>query len=88
MAGGSSSAGGGGARDSGAAGYRAATVHHLDELRAAGQLLWENTRYGATYAIDRDELLQRLLTKCLCCTADSTKPSPLSLQQPLTSAGS
>lgn len=37
-------------------GYRMTTPEHLDRLRSAGQLLWENRRYGSTYAVDRQGL--------------------------------
>jgi guanylate kinase len=39
-------------------GYRMATDVHLDQLRASGEVLWENSRYGATYAVDRREVLR------------------------------
>jgi guanylate kinase len=41
-------------------GYRMATAEQLDQARGQGDILWENDRYGATYAIDRDELRRRL----------------------------
>jgi guanylate kinase len=37
-------------------GYRLATQDALDTLRARGELLYSNTRYGATYAVDRGEI--------------------------------
>lgn len=41
-------------------GYRMTTAEELHALRERGEIIWENHRYGATYAIDRTELLQRL----------------------------
>ncbi|MGW7821884.1 phosphotransferase-like protein [Streptomyces puniciscabiei] len=35
------------------AGYRMGTAEQLDELEAAGDVVYANTRYGNTYAIDR-----------------------------------
>ncbi|MFF0509149.1 guanylate kinase [Streptomyces fimicarius] len=35
------------------AGYRIGTAEQLHKLRAAGNVLYANTRYGNTYAIDR-----------------------------------
>jgi guanylate kinase len=42
------------------AGYRMTTEQHLQELRAAGEVIWENHRYGATYVVDRPQLLALL----------------------------
>jgi guanylate kinase len=36
--------------------YRMITTEHLALLRKAGQVVWENTRYGATYVVDREGL--------------------------------
>jgi guanylate kinase len=41
-------------------GYRLATVAEVDRLRAAGEILWENRRYGATYFVDRGFLAEEL----------------------------
>lgn len=41
-------------------GYRMTTPEHLDQLRSTGEILWENHRYGATYAVDRHALDQAL----------------------------
>ncbi|MFY1656989.1 kinase [Micromonospora sp. WMMD1274] len=38
------------------AGYRMTTVEHIDQLRAAGDVVWENHRYGAVYVVDRPTL--------------------------------
>lgn len=42
--------------------YRMIDRSHLDELRARGEVVWENERYGSVYAIDlpglRDSLRQ------------------------------
>ena len=38
------------------AGYRLTTSERIDQLSSEGQLLYENSRYGARYAIDRDGL--------------------------------
>lgn len=38
-------------------GYRLTTSSALDRMRQAGNILYENDRYGATYAIDRDALV-------------------------------
>ncbi|MFF8910953.1 phosphotransferase-like protein [Streptomyces olivaceoviridis] len=35
------------------AGYRMDTAEHLEELEAAGNVIYANARYGNTYAIDR-----------------------------------
>lgn len=43
-----------------ASGYRMTTDAELEALRAKGDMVWENRRYGATYAIDRPTL-ERLL---------------------------
>ncbi|MEV4758943.1 kinase [Micromonospora sp. NPDC049559] len=42
------------------AGYRMTTPDALNELRDRGEIVWENHRYGATYAVDRPELVARL----------------------------
>jgi guanylate kinase len=42
------------------AGYRLTTSAELDRLAAAGAIVWENSRYGARYAIDLPELAARL----------------------------
>lgn len=41
-------------------GYRMTTLDEIERLRAKGEVLWENHRYGATYAVDRDALLAHL----------------------------
>lgn len=41
-------------------GYRLATVAEVERLRKAGEILWENRRYGATYIVDRSFLSQEL----------------------------
>ncbi|GAA3140215.1 phosphotransferase-like protein [Streptomyces echinatus] len=38
------------------AGYRMGTVEQLDELEAAGDVVYANTRYGNTYVLDRPGL--------------------------------
>ncbi|WP_280379796.1 hypothetical protein [Nocardia wallacei] len=38
------------------AGYRMASALELDQLAAAGQIIYSNTRYASTYSIDRPEL--------------------------------
>ncbi|MGE3413447.1 MAG: kinase [Dehalococcoidia bacterium] len=38
-------------------GYRRATDSVINALRAAGDVVWENERYGARYVIDRPALL-------------------------------
>lgn len=43
-------------------GYRMTTSAVLQELREHGAVVWENTRYGATYAIDRPGLVDALAT--------------------------
>lgn len=43
-------------------GYRFATREQLDELRSKGLLVWENHRYGATYAVDMPGLQQVIKT--------------------------
>jgi guanylate kinase len=40
--------------------YRMTTTDQLHDLRLRGDLVWENHRYGATYAIDREGLLHAL----------------------------
>jgi guanylate kinase len=42
------------------AGYRMTTSAALRDLRENGDLIWENTRYGAVYAVDRPVLLNHL----------------------------
>jgi guanylate kinase len=42
------------------AGYRMTTDAALRELRKSGDLIWENSRYGAVYAVDRPALLGHL----------------------------
>lgn len=37
-------------------GYRMTTAEHVDQLRAAGHVVWENHRYGAVYVVDRPTL--------------------------------
>ena len=39
-----------------ASGYRVTTEADLAALRSIGAIVWENQRYGATYAIDRETL--------------------------------
>jgi guanylate kinase len=39
-------------------GYRPTTVERIDQLSAEGALLYENSRYGARYAIDRRGLAE------------------------------
>ncbi|MGK5675046.1 kinase [Micromonospora sp. URMC 106] len=41
-------------------GYRATTPAEIEELRRRGDILWEDQRQGATYAIDRSRLTARL----------------------------
>jgi guanylate kinase len=41
-------------------GYRMTTSAVLGELRENGDLIWENSRYGAVYAVDRPALLDHL----------------------------
>lgn len=41
-------------------GYRRSTAAALEQLRAAGALVWETHRYGAVYAIDRAGLAELL----------------------------
>lgn len=41
-------------------GYRMTTEAEIDVLRAAGDVVWENHRYGAVYVVDRPELVERL----------------------------
>jgi guanylate kinase len=38
-------------------GYRMVSREQLDGLRAHGELIWENSRYGAVYGVDRAGLL-------------------------------
>lgn len=37
-------------------GYRMTTISHVDVLRKAGNVIWENFRYGAFYVVDRPSL--------------------------------
>ncbi len=41
-------------------GYRSTTAAALEQLRAAGALIWETHRYGAVYAIDHAGVTQLL----------------------------
>jgi guanylate kinase len=43
-------------------GYRMTTEPAIDELRARGDIIWENRRYGSLYVIDRPTLLEQLST--------------------------
>lgn len=45
-------------------GYRMVDQGFIDQLRSSGDLLWENYRYGAHYAVERDSLV-KLLTDCI-----------------------
>lgn len=47
------------------AGYRMRTESDLARLRTAGEIIWENTRYGATYVIDRPTLDEMMRTGSL-----------------------
>lgn len=42
------------------AGYRMASEARIAELRATGTVVWENSRYGATYVIDEMSLRRAL----------------------------
>lgn len=44
------------------AGYRVGTAADLRRLREVGEVIWENTRYGATYVVDRTALRTQLAT--------------------------
>ncbi len=41
-------------------GYRTGTLQMLEQLHGAGDVIWENRRYGATHVVDRPELTRRL----------------------------
>lgn len=41
-------------------GYRPTTAPEIDQLRATGQVVWENRRYEATYVVDRAGLTAAL----------------------------
>lgn len=41
-------------------GYRMTTRAALQELRECGAIVWENSRYGATYAVDHPGLVDAL----------------------------
>jgi guanylate kinase len=41
-------------------GYRLVTAYQLNDLRERGELIWENERYGAVYAVDRPGLIERM----------------------------
>jgi len=43
-----------------ATGYRMTDMATINELRRSGDVVWENRRYGAVYAIDRPFLLESL----------------------------
>ena len=43
-------------------GYRMSTPYAVDQLRAAGDIIFENHRYGSTYVIDRPGLTVALAT--------------------------
>ncbi|MGL5819116.1 MAG: hypothetical protein ACRCYR_16240 [Phycicoccus sp.] len=40
--------------------YRNVSTHELDRLRACGEIVWENTNYGASYATDRAGLTKAM----------------------------
>jgi guanylate kinase len=42
------------------AGYRMTNAADVERLRAAGEVLWENRRYGALYLVDRPSLVAQL----------------------------
>jgi guanylate kinase len=42
------------------AGYRMTTLAHIDTLRNAGSVIWENRRYDALYVVDRASLIDML----------------------------
>ena len=42
-------------------GYRLTTAEEVKELREAGQVLWENSRYNALYVVDKPYLVASLL---------------------------
>jgi guanylate kinase len=41
-------------------GYRISTPGEVESLRSRGDIVWENSRYGASYYIDRGYLLDQL----------------------------
>jgi guanylate kinase len=41
-------------------GYRMTSSEDIDALRARGEVIWENQRYGASYVVDRGGLLTAL----------------------------
>jgi guanylate kinase len=41
-------------------GYRLTTRSHLDELRKSGEIVWENRRYNAVYAIGKTSLAEEM----------------------------
>jgi guanylate kinase len=41
-------------------GYRMTTAASIERYRQAGDIIWAHERYGATYAIDRGALVERL----------------------------
>jgi guanylate kinase len=43
-----------------AAGYRMTTEAAMQALRASGEIVWENRRYDALYAVDRTSLREHL----------------------------
>lgn len=43
-------------------GYRVVDRASLEELNTAGDIIWRNDRYGATYAVDRTGLIDHLQT--------------------------
>jgi guanylate kinase len=45
-----------------AVGYRLTSEYEISRLRQAGEVVWQNERYGATYVIDRPHLLGCLRT--------------------------
>lgn len=42
-------------------GYNMTTLRDLEKLRAQGVVVWENSRYGATYAISQIDLIDHLM---------------------------
>jgi guanylate kinase len=42
------------------AGYRMTTSSHINALRSAGNIIWENCRYDAMYVVDRPSLADML----------------------------
>lgn len=67
-------------------GYRSASAADIEALRSRGDLVWENSRYGARYAIDRSYLLDLLLYERIPVVHVGQPPAVLAIQEAISDA--